>query len=90
MFRAASLVLSTGKALKGRRDKCTLATKFGLFPHADVKGTDVDGSPKHVRLVGEASLKGLQTDHIDLQCHHRVDRKIGIETTVREMKVRHW
>ena len=76
-----------GQALKGRRDHFTLATKFGLVPHADGKGADVDGSPKHVREACEASLKRLQTDYIDLYYQHRVDRKVGIETTVREMKV---
>ncbi|KAL0037465.1 hypothetical protein WJX79_009564 [Trebouxia sp. C0005] len=45
-----------GRALKGKRQQYTLATKFGL------------------------------TDYIDLYYQHRVDRKVGIETTVREMK----
>ena len=63
-----------------------LATKFGLVPHADGKGADVDGSPEHVRSACEASLKRLQTDYIDLYYQHRVDRKVGVETTVREMK----
>lgn len=79
--------VATGKALKGKREQYTLATKFGLVPHADGKGADVDGSPKHVRAACEASLKRLQTDYIDLYYQHRVDRKVGIETTVREMKV---
>ncbi|DBB09648.1 hypothetical protein WJX82_009067 [Trebouxia sp. C0006] len=75
-----------GKALKGKREQYTLATKFGLVPHADGKGADVDGSSQHVRAACEASLKRLQTDYIDLYYQHRVDRKVGIETTVREMK----
>ncbi len=79
--------VATGKALKGKREQYTLATKFGLVPHADGKGADVDGSPQHVRAACEASLKRLQTDYIDLYYQHRVDRKVGIETTVREMKV---
>lgn len=81
------MLSASGKALKGKRDQYTLATKFGLVPHADGKGADVDGSPKHVREACEASLKRLQTDHIDLYYQHRVDRKVGVETTVREMKV---
>lgn len=75
-----------GKALKGKRQQYTLATKFGLVPHADGQGADVDGTPQHVRAACEASLKRLQTDYIDLYYQHRVDRKVGIETTVREMK----
>ena len=76
----------SGKAIKGKRDQYVLATKFGLVPHADGKGADVDGSPEHVRSACEASLKRLQTDYIDLYYQHRVDRKVGVETTVREMK----
>ena len=77
-----------GKAIQGKRDKYVLATKFGLVPHADGKGADVNGSPEHVRSACEASLKRLQTNYIDLYYQHRVDRKVGIETTVKEMKVR--
>jgi len=73
--------VATGKALKGKREQYTLAT------NADGKGADVDGSSQHVRAACEASLKRLQTDYIDLYYQHRVDRKVGIETTVREMKV---
>ena len=79
--------VSIGKAIKDKRDQYVLATKFGLVPHADGKGADVNGTPEHVRSACEASLKRLQTDHIDLYYQHRVDRKVGIETTVKEMKV---
>ena len=64
-----------------------LATKFGLVPHADGKGADVVGTPEHARKACEASLKRLQTDYIDLYYQHRVDRKVGIEATVKELKV---
>jgi aryl-alcohol dehydrogenase-like predicted oxidoreductase len=56
----------------------------------------VDSRPAHIREVVEASLRRLQTDHIDLLYQHRVDRNVPIEdvvgtmaTLVREGKVRH-
>ncbi|KAA6420946.1 MAG: hypothetical protein FRX49_09087 [Trebouxia sp. A1-2] len=49
--------------------------------------SDMYGPFTNEELVAcEASLKRLQTDYIDLYYQHRVDRKVGIETTVREMK----
>ena len=81
------IIIFIGKAIKDKRDQYVLATKFGLVPHADGKGADVNGTREHVRSACEASLKRLQTDHIDLYYQHRVDRKVGIETTVKEMKV---
>ena len=47
----------------------------------------IDGSPEYVHEACEASLKRLQTDYIDLYYQHRIDRKVGIETTVQAMKV---
>lgn len=76
----------TGKAIKGSREKYVIATKFGNKRLPD--GTRVvDGSPKYVHEACDASLKRLQIDYIDLYYQHRVDREVGIETTVKEMKV---
>lgn len=63
-----------------------IATKFGNKRLSDGSRV-VDGSPKYVQEACEASLKRLQIDYIDLYYQHRVDRQVGIETTVREMKV---
>ena len=63
-----------------------IATKFGNKRLPDGSRV-VDGSPKYVQEACEASLKRLQIDYIDLYYQHRVDRQVGIETTVREMKV---
>ena len=76
-----------GKAIKGKRNKYVLATKFGVVRHADGKGSDVVGTPEHVRSAIEASLKRLQTTYVDLYYQHRIDRKVGIKTTVKELKV---
>ncbi|DBB10359.1 TPA: hypothetical protein ACH3X3_001916 [Trebouxia sp. C0006] len=74
-----------GKAIKGSREKYVIATKFGNKRLSDGSRV-VDGSPKYVQEACEASLKRLQIDYIDLYYQHRVDRQVGIETTVREMK----
>jgi aryl-alcohol dehydrogenase-like predicted oxidoreductase len=67
-----------GRALAGKRDKITIATKFG-FDIADGKNIGTNSQPAHIREVVEASLKRLKTDHIDLLYQHRIDRKIPIE-----------
>ncbi|TIW66193.1 MAG: aldo/keto reductase, partial [Mesorhizobium sp.] len=69
-----------GRALKGRRDKVIIATKFG-FRIVDGKqdGTGRDSRPEHIREVVEASLKRLDTDHIDLLYQHRVDPGVPME-----------
>ncbi|THK37328.1 aldo/keto reductase [Ensifer sp. MPMI2T] len=78
-----------GKALKDRRDRATIATKFGFRiepgkPAAEaIKG--VDGRPENARAVAEASLKRLGTDVIDLYYQHRVDPNVPIEETVGAM-----
>ncbi len=73
-----------GRALKGRRDQVTLATKFGFrFDGGRTVGTD--SRPEHVRAVTEASLRRLNTDHIDLLYQHRVDPAIPIEEVIGAM-----
>lgn len=68
-----------GKALKGRRERAMIATKFGL-------ANGVDGSPANARRVAEASLKRLDTDVIDLYYLHRKDPAVPIEESVGAMK----
>jgi aryl-alcohol dehydrogenase-like predicted oxidoreductase len=65
-----------GRALKGRRDEVTLATKFGFRIES---GPGLDSRPEHIRQVVEDSLRRLQTDHIDLLYQHRVDPAVPIE-----------
>ncbi len=74
-----------GRALKGRRDKVLVATKFGQTKSADGK-QGVDGSPQYVMQACEASLKRLGLDVIDLYYQHRVDPTVPIEDTVGAMK----
>ena len=90
-----------GEALKSVRDKVVIATKFGI--HFDMKSKAVnkplvpDSRPEAIRASAEASLKRLNTDHIDLYYQHRIDKNIPIEEVagvmaelVQEGKITHW
>ncbi|MGA9397649.1 MAG: aldo/keto reductase [Anaerolineaceae bacterium] len=60
-----------GKALAGRRDQVTLATKFGQeFDEQTRQVIGYNYEPTHIRNACEASLKRLSTDHIDLYQLH--------------------
>lgn len=74
-----------GRALKGRRDKVVIATKFGFHIDADGKTNGVDSRPEHVKAVAEASLQRLDIECIDLFYQHRVDQTVPIEETVGAM-----
>ena len=74
-----------GRAIKGRRDKYIVATKFGNQRTADGKFLGVNGRPEYVRACCYASLKRLGVDHIDLYYQHRVDKDTPIEDTVGAM-----
>jgi aryl-alcohol dehydrogenase-like predicted oxidoreductase len=85
------------RALAGRRDQVTLATKFGIVSAPGVHTVQrVRGDAAYVRQACEASLRRLGTDVIDLYYQHRVDVTVPIEETVGAMaelvaagKVRH-
>src|SRR5947209_18113874 len=70
------------KALKGRRDKIILATKFGISRGEDGSWRGIKGDAAYVKSACDASLKRLGIDHIDLYYQHRVDPQTPIEETV--------
>lgn len=74
-----------GKAIRDRRGKAVLATKFGNVRGADGSWLGVDGKPEYVRSCCEASLRRLGVDVIDLYYQHRVDPATPIEETVGAM-----
>ncbi len=86
-----------GKAIRDRRDKAVLATKFGIMRDAKTGApTGVNGSPEYVKSACEGSLQRLGVETIDLYFQHRVDPNVPIEETVgamaqlvKEGKVRH-
>ncbi|WP_420607784.1 aldo/keto reductase [Novosphingopyxis sp.] len=84
-----------GEAIRGRRDRLVIATKFGFdIQDGETRGTD--SRPENVRAAAEGCLKRLGIDVIDLYYQHRVDPDVPIEETVGAMarlveegKVRH-
>jgi aryl-alcohol dehydrogenase-like predicted oxidoreductase len=85
-----------GRAIRDRRDRVVLATKFGNVRNAQGQGLGIRGDPDYVRQACDASLERLGVDHIDLYYQHRVDTTVPTEETVGAMaelvragKVRH-
>jgi len=86
-----------GRAIKGKRDRVIIATKFGNVRDPNNRTfRGVNGRPEYVRESCEGSLKRLRVDTIDLYYQHRVDPNTPIEDTVgamaelvREGKVRY-
>src|SRR3954454_4865543 len=69
-----------GAALKGRRDDIVLATKFGM----DMDGMNAAdrgprGSRGYILRLVEASLRRLDTDHIDLYQLHDPDKTTPVD-----------
>lgn len=74
------------KAIKGNRDKYTIATKFGFEIDDNEQLTwGFNGRPDYVRKSVDRSLKNLGTDYIDLYYLHRADPDTPIEDTVGAM-----
>jgi aryl-alcohol dehydrogenase-like predicted oxidoreductase len=85
-----------GRAIRDRRDRVVIATKFGNERAEDGSWIGINGKPDYVRRACDASLQRLGVDHIDLYYQHRVDAATPIEETVGAMaelvragKVRH-
>jgi len=83
------------RALKGRRNECFIATKFGIVFEPNQAGTEfqtgwgfslrINGTPAYVRRSFDASLKRLGIDTIDLWYLHYPDPATPIEETVAAM-----
>ncbi len=76
------------RAIKGRRQKVFLATKFGNLGLQGIRLPSglSGGHPGYVPQACDASLKRLGVDVIDLYGLHRVDPTVPIEDTVGAMK----
>lgn len=84
-----------GKALRGKRDSVYIFTKCGTLRDEQTRWRE-DLSPASIRSEVEASLRNLQTDHIDLYQFHDPDPHTPIEeswsamqTLIQEGKVRY-
>ena len=73
------------KAIKGKRDKFIIATKFGIIRTSDPSIRGLNSKPEYVKKSCEGSLKRLGIDYIDLYYQHRVDPEVPIEDTVGAM-----
>ncbi|MGH2950197.1 MAG: aldo/keto reductase [Solirubrobacteraceae bacterium] len=83
-----------GRAIVGRRDDFTIATKFANRREGDRRW--IDNSPEWIRQACDDSLRRLGIDTIDLYYMHRRDPAVPIEESVGAMaelvragKVRH-
>jgi aryl-alcohol dehydrogenase-like predicted oxidoreductase len=74
-----------GRAIRDRRERVFLATKFGNVRGPNGEFLGVRGDPEYVRSACEASLARLGVEVIDLYYQHRVDPNVPIEDTVGEM-----
>jgi aryl-alcohol dehydrogenase-like predicted oxidoreductase len=74
-----------GQAIKDKRDKFLIASKFGNIRGPGGQRGGVNGKPDYVPVACEASLKRLGIDTIDLYYIHRIDPNVPIEETVGAM-----
>lgn len=75
-----------GRAIRGRRDRVVIATKFGILRDPGNAGfRGVSGKPDYVKKSCEASLRRLAVGCIDLYYQHRPDPETPIEDTVGAM-----
>jgi aryl-alcohol dehydrogenase-like predicted oxidoreductase len=72
------------RAIKDRRDRAIIATKFGNVRTGSQRGL-TNGRPDYVPVACDESLKRLGVDVIDLYYQHRVDPTVPIEDTVGAM-----
>jgi len=73
-----------GKAVRDRRDRAVIATKFGNMRTGSQRGL-TNGRPDYVPVACDESLKRLGVDVIDLYYQHRIDPTVPIEDTVGAM-----
>jgi aryl-alcohol dehydrogenase-like predicted oxidoreductase len=74
-----------GRAIKGKRERFVIATKFGNVRAPDGAYLGVSGKPDYVKACCQQSLKRLGVEVIDLYYQHRVDPNTPIEDTVGAM-----
>src|SRR5438874_7378769 len=75
-----------GRAIRGKRHRIIIATKFGILRDPDTPGfRGINGKPDYVKQACDASLERLGVETIDLYYQHRVDPETPIEETVGAM-----
>ncbi len=71
-------IIGNWMKLRKNRNKVSIATKAGM----DMGQGKIDISKKYILKAVEASLKRLQTDHIDLYQSHKDDETTPVEETL--------
>ena len=71
-----------GRFLRGKRERVTLATKFGLVRKPGSYERRVDNSPAYIRSACEASLRRLGVETIDLYYIHRLNLETPLEDSI--------
>ncbi len=71
-------IIGNWMKLRKNRNKVNIATKVGM----DMGQGKIDISKKYILKAVEASLKRLQTDHIDLYQSHKDDETTPVEETL--------
>ena len=71
-----------GRAVAGRRDTVTIATKFGFKRDPDGTWRGLSGRPEYVHEACDASLGRLGIEYVDLYQQHCLDPDVPIEETV--------
>lgn len=74
-----------GRALRGRRDKVIVHSKFGIRRNASGETVGFSGSPETARKDCEESLRRFGFEVIDIWCPSRPDPEIPIEETIGAM-----
>ena len=72
-----------GKAVKGKRSRVIIATKFGQPRSVGI--TQQGGSRSYIMKAVDASLRRLDTDYIDLYYFHHPDPETQIQETLRAL-----
>jgi aryl-alcohol dehydrogenase-like predicted oxidoreductase len=85
MYGAGDNEELVGRAIADRRERATVATKFGNVRGPNREFLGISGRPEYVREACEASLRRLGIETIDLYQQHRVDPEVPIEETVGAM-----
>lgn len=76
--------ITLGKALKGKRDKAVIATKFGVCTSNGK--TVYNNSPEYIEKALKGSLQRLNTDYIDLYQVHYRDGKTPISVVIETLE----
>ena len=83
MYGSGASETVIGAGLKGKRHQWVIATKF--FAPMGQGPNDRGASRKHILDAVEASLRRLQTDHLDLYQIHYWDPETPVEETLRTL-----